>query len=342
MGWSRSPSVLGIGWRAEQDTFTSTQSPLSSRLRAFRSLLSSQVRGVFMYTLIGVDRKEYGPVNKDQIRQWISEGRLNGESKVREDGTDTWKQLQDIPELQALLTQYSPPPPPIQHRPQAGARTSRLAIASLILAALGLPTLGATALFGLIFGVIALVQIGRSRGALRGFGAALTGTVLSTAFLLVLPIFAALLFPALARAKGKAQTIHCMNNLKQVALAGFLYADANKTLPDTSNWCEALTPFLGGSLPLKCPAGDTEKKCHYAFNGKLANLDPAKVKAPAQTVTFFECEDGGWNIAGGPELLPKVPRHRNAIVVVFADGHAEAVTPARISQPRWDPGSETN
>jgi prepilin-type processing-associated H-X9-DG protein len=294
-----------------------------------------------MYTLIGVDGKEYGPVNKDQIRHWISEGRLNGESKVREDGTDNWKQLQDIPELQSLLTQFSPPPPPILPRPQAGARTSRLAIASVIFAALGLPTLGATALLGLIFGVIALVQIGRSRGALRGFGAALAGTVLSTAFLLVLPLFAALLFPALARAKGKAQTIHCMNNLKQVALAGFMYADANKTLPDTTNWCEALTPFFGGSgLLLKCPAGDTEKKCHYAFNANLANLDPAKVQAPAQTVTFFECEDGGWDIAGGPELLPRIPRHRNAIVIVFADGHAEAVPETRVSQLRWDPGSQ--
>jgi prepilin-type processing-associated H-X9-DG protein len=145
----------------------------------------------------------------------------------------------------------------------------------------------------------------------------------------------------LARAKGKAQTIHCMNNLKQVALAGFMYADANKTLPDTTNWCEALTPFFGGSsLLLKCPAGDTEKKCHYAFNAKLANLDPAKVQAPAQTVTFFECEDGGWDIAGGPELLPRLPRHRNAIVIVFADGHAEAVPEARVSQLRWDPGSQ--
>jgi len=295
-----------------------------------------------MYTLIGVDGKEYGPVSQDQIRQWISEGRLNGESKVREDGTDTWKQLRDTLELQALLTQFSPPPPPIPPRPEARARTSRLAIASVVLAVLGLPTLGATALLGLIFGIIALVQIGRSRGALRGFGAALTGTVLSTAFLLVVPLFAALLLPALSRAKGKAQTVLCMNNLKQVGLAGFLYADDHKSFPATTNWCEALTPYFGGGLPLKCPAGDKEKKCHYAFNYKLGGLEPARVLAPAQTVTFFECEGGGWNIAGGSELLPKVPRHRNAIVVVFADGHAEAVTPARVSQLRWDPAPEMN
>lgn len=295
-----------------------------------------------MYTLIGVDGKEYGPVNQEQIRQWISEGRLNGDSKVREQGTDTWKLLRDAPELQALLAPYSPPPPPIPPRPEAGARTSRLAIASVVLAVLGLPTLGATALLGLIFGVIALVQIGRSRGALRGFGAALTGTILSTAFLLVVPLFAALLLPALSQAKGKAQTIHCMNNLKQVALAGFLYADDHKTFPSATNWCEALTPYFGGSLPLKCAAGNSEKRSHYAFNSKLADLETREVQAPAQTVAFFECDDGGWNIAGGPELLPKTPRHRNSFVIVFADGHSEAVTPARVAQLRWDPGSASN
>jgi prepilin-type processing-associated H-X9-DG protein len=295
-----------------------------------------------MYTLIGADGKEYGPVGQELIRQWISEGRLNGQSKVREVGADAWKLLRDIPELVALLIQYSPPPPPIPPRPQAAARTSRLAIASVILAVLGVPTLGATAVLGLIFGVIALVQIGRSRGALRGFGAALTGTVLSTAFLLVLPLFAAMLLPALFRAKGKAQTIHCMNNLKQVGLAGFMYADDHKTFPTTTNWCDALTPLLAGAAALKCPEGDKEKQCHYAFNSKLAGLETAMVQAPAQTVAFFECEGGGWNIAGGPELLPKVPRHRNVIVVVFADGHAEAVNPARISQLRWDPTSGSN
>jgi prepilin-type processing-associated H-X9-DG protein len=293
-----------------------------------------------MYTLIGVDGKEYGPVNQDQIRQWITEGRLNGESKVREYGTDAWKLLRDTPELYVLLNKFSPPPPSRPLHPEAAARTSRLAIASVVLAVLGLPTLGATALLGLILGIIALVQIGRSRGTLRGFGAALTGTVLSTAFLLVLPLFAAMLLPALSRAKGKAQMIHCMNNLRQVGLAGFMYADDHKTFPASNKWCEALTPYFGGGRPLKCPLGEKEKQCHYAFNSRLAGLEAAKVLAPAQTVAFFECEGEGWNIAGGPGLLPKIPRHRNAIVMVFADGHAETVKPAHVPQLRWDPTPE--
>jgi prepilin-type N-terminal cleavage/methylation domain-containing protein/prepilin-type processing-associated H-X9-DG protein len=41
----------------------------------------------------------------------------------------------------------------------------------------------------------------------------------------IIAILAALLLPALARAKVKAQGIYCMNNLKQLNLAWLLYAD---------------------------------------------------------------------------------------------------------------------
>ena len=43
----------------------------------------------------------------------------------------------------------------------------------------------------------------------------------------IIAILAALLLPALAKAKQKAQRIYCLNNLKQQALACQLYADDN-------------------------------------------------------------------------------------------------------------------
>ena len=47
--------------------------------------------------------------------------------------------------------------------------------------------------------------------------------------------------------------------------------------------------------------------------------------------------DGGWNVAGGRELLPARPRHSGAYVIGFVDGHAEMVRPARLENLRWEP-----
>ena len=102
-----------------------------------------------------------------------------------------------------------------------------MAILSLVLGILGLFTCGGTALFGLILGIIAMVKVSNSRGALRGKGLALAGVFVSAVFLLIVPIFAAMLLPALAAAKNNAREINCMNNERQLALAAKLYAGNN-------------------------------------------------------------------------------------------------------------------
>jgi|HubBroStandDraft_1064217.scaffolds.fasta_scaffold24389_2 hypothetical protein len=52
-----------------------------------------------MYTIIGGDGKEYGPVTVEQIRAWITGGRANLSTKVRREGTDSWKSIADCPEI---------------------------------------------------------------------------------------------------------------------------------------------------------------------------------------------------------------------------------------------------
>jgi uncharacterized membrane protein len=52
-----------------------------------------------MYSIIGADGKEYGPVTADQVRSWIVGGRANLQTKVKEVGTDTWKTVADFPEI---------------------------------------------------------------------------------------------------------------------------------------------------------------------------------------------------------------------------------------------------
>src|SRR5947208_729276 len=61
-----------------------------------------------MYKIIGADQKEYGPVPAEQVRQWIAEGRADGQTRARaEDGGD-WKPLSDYPEFAAALAARAP------------------------------------------------------------------------------------------------------------------------------------------------------------------------------------------------------------------------------------------
>ena len=55
-----------------------------------------------MYRILGSDGNEYGPVSAEQLRLWIAEKRVNGETRVQgEDGV--WRLLREVPELVVLL-----------------------------------------------------------------------------------------------------------------------------------------------------------------------------------------------------------------------------------------------
>ena len=66
-----------------------------------------------MYKIIGVDQKEYGPISADQLRQWIAEGRANGQTKVQLEGSTDWKPLSDFPEFIEALTAKATPALPV-------------------------------------------------------------------------------------------------------------------------------------------------------------------------------------------------------------------------------------
>jgi prepilin-type processing-associated H-X9-DG protein len=185
---------------------------------------------------------------------------------------------------------------------------------------------------------MAIVKVSNSRGELRGKGLAIAGTTLSGIFLLMIPIFAAMLLPALAAAKSKAQEINCMNNEKQLALAVRMYSgDNTNRFPPAATWCDDIKANAGAGSIFRCPAVTGEvpgsNRCDYAFNAKLDGLDASNINP--QTVLIFE-SDGGWDAHGGPELLAS-PRHRKDMVVAFADGHVEIVPAARLASLRWEP-----
>lgn len=81
-----------------------------------------------MYMMIGGDGNEYGPVPEEQLRDWIREGRANGQTKIRPDdgSVDDWRPLGSFPEFASEL---SPPPgsgtpPPLMADPSPRIETA--------------------------------------------------------------------------------------------------------------------------------------------------------------------------------------------------------------------------
>ncbi|HYG21959.1 MAG TPA: prepilin-type N-terminal cleavage/methylation domain-containing protein [Verrucomicrobiae bacterium] len=82
----------------------------------------------------------------------------------------------------------------------------------------------------------------------------------------IIAILAAMLLPALARAKGKAKTIQCLNHFKQMGLSTEMYAnDNNGRLPGDQHslpsWLASLAAYNGTNI-YRCAL---EKTRPYSF-----------------------------------------------------------------------------
>lgn len=56
-----------------------------------------------MYTIIGTDGRQYGPLGAEQIYQLIAENRVTAHSLVQTAGSSEWKPLASFPELASRL-----------------------------------------------------------------------------------------------------------------------------------------------------------------------------------------------------------------------------------------------
>lgn len=186
--------------------------------------------------------------------------------------------------------------------------TAGIAIASLVLGILSITCFSIlTGIPALILGIVALLKISKSAGALRGQGMAIAGVVTGSISVILVPLIAALAIPALSQARAQAHAVVCLNNVKMCSIACRQFAQDNGgRLP--SRW-EDLERYLGGSAGMKntlvCPADRNANGRAYELlhGGEMLG----SFQDPGKTIIVRESEAS----------------HRGKRTVGFADGLAE-------------------
>jgi prepilin-type N-terminal cleavage/methylation domain-containing protein/prepilin-type processing-associated H-X9-DG protein len=191
----------------------------------------------------------------------------------------------------------------------------------------------------------------------------------------IIAVLAALLLPALARAKDSAKSIQCLNQMRQIGLATRLYADDNgDQFPRSQHsaaanhqqvWERALAPLLGGGNSdttawtnlvagiYRCPADPAPRYIDYGLNAWFEVAPPWNrvtcIPHPSATICFGEIDSTvqtdhvmpwEWEQTSDPWLNDIVTpfRHRQQSNYGYVDGHAAR---QKISTT-FDPASNLN
>ncbi len=226
--------------------------------------------------------------------------------------------------------QYGPGPagagyaPPVQ-------KTSGLAVASLVLGVLGFVSAGLLGLVGLIMGIIAAISTSKNP-QLKGKGLAIAGAVLGGVSLLMVPLMISILLPSVGAARDLARQAVALSQMNSVGQAMMMYETSDgDRLPSSDRWKTQLTD-AGYIMPqnLVHPADNSQ---YMAMNFNLDGKSTYDVSEPSRTVLVFECKPGTGS-SGGPRNLANPPRG-DGVLVLFCDGHVEAVDPADVGDLKW-------
>ncbi len=169
----------------------------------------------------------------------------------------------------------------------------------------------------------------------------------------IIAVLAAMLLPALAKAKEKAHATHCLSNVKQIGIASVMYCNDNEdALPRSAHqgasWVATLQPYAGGTNLWRCPRDPSKVRTYsFALNDFLLPLEPGVegteyckstcLPAPSETMFLAECADG-YNFIDHFHFSPSndgdyspfnfssevaVKRHQNGANYLYVDGHVQ-------------------
>lgn len=141
------------------------------------------------------------------------------------------------------MSQHPQPPSPFDYRPLAPSSSSfqtlptkprrGMAVASLVIGIISLPTFGLLvvgALVGLVLGIVALTKAGKQPQLYAGKGFAVGGIVTSALSLVLIPvigIIAAIIVPMASRAAREARATTAINALEAIHLAEGEFSSQN-------------------------------------------------------------------------------------------------------------------
>ncbi len=167
----------------------------------------------------------------------------------------------------------------------------------------------------------------------------------------IIAILAAMLLPALSKARARSYAATCISNEKQLAFACLLYVEDNREIfpshDDNNGETDASKKMdfkdcIGSKIKsgykkngyrqmelFFCPANDTKDKLYlsYSYNYMLANYRLAKIRRPAFHAMLLDKDPGVSPALYSNSIASVAFRHNDFANIAYVDGHVGSLSP---------------